>query len=57
MLPQILVRETDVRPYEFQDLLPADTRFKILVFSGDTTDAAQRIKEEVHPRRGTEPGV
>jgi phenol 2-monooxygenase len=46
ILPQILVRAADARPYELQDLLPADTRFKILVFAGDTTDAVQRTKVE-----------
>lgn len=33
--PQILLRAADARPYELQDLLPADGRFKILIFSGD----------------------
>lgn len=46
MLPQILVRAADARPYELQDLLPADTRFKVLIFTGDTTDAAQRANVE-----------
>lgn len=46
ILPQILVRAADARPYELQDLLPADTRFKILIFAGDTTKIAQRIKVE-----------
>jgi len=46
ILPQILVRAADARPYELQDLLPADMRFKILIFAGDTTQVAQRIKVE-----------
>jgi phenol 2-monooxygenase len=46
MLPQILVRAADARPYELQDLLPADTRFKILIFAGNITDAVQRMKVE-----------
>lgn len=33
--PQVFVRAADSRPYEIQDLLPADTRFKVLVFGGD----------------------
>ena len=41
MLPHVFVRAADARPFEIQDLLPADTRFKLLVFAGDTTDAAQ----------------
>ncbi|KAF8333838.1 FAD binding domain-containing protein [Amanita rubescens] len=39
--PQILVRAADGRPYELQDLLPSDTRFKVLVFAGDTLSADQ----------------
>ena len=35
MLPQIFIGAADVNPVEMQDLLPADTRFKILVFAGD----------------------
>jgi phenol 2-monooxygenase (NADPH) len=46
ILPQILVRAADARPYELHDLLPADMRFKVLVFAGDTTDSAQRAKVE-----------
>lgn len=37
MPPQMFVRASDARPVELQDLLPADTRFKILVFGGDVT--------------------
>lgn len=44
MLPQILIRAADACPYELQDLLPADTRFKILIFAGNTTDETQRAK-------------
>ncbi|KIM55982.1 hypothetical protein SCLCIDRAFT_133449 [Scleroderma citrinum Foug A] len=34
MLPQIFVRAADSRPVEIQDLLPADIRWKVLVFLG-----------------------
>ena len=44
MIPQVLVRATDGRPYNIQDLLPADARFKILVFTGDTGNAEQMAK-------------
>ncbi|KAF9038555.1 FAD binding domain-containing protein [Panaeolus papilionaceus] len=37
LLPQVFLRAADGRPYEIQDLLPSDGRFKLLVFSGDTT--------------------
>lgn len=52
MLPHVFVRTADARPYEIQDLLPADTRFKVLVFAGDTSDADQlarvrRLAEDI----------
>ncbi|KAF7964521.1 hypothetical protein HWV62_6261, partial [Athelia sp. TMB] len=46
MPPQVLLRAADGRPIELQDLLPSDTRFKILVFAGDTTESSQRAKLE-----------
>lgn len=42
IVPQIIVRAADGRPFELQDLLPADVRFKLLVFSGDMDDELQR---------------
>ena len=33
--PQMMVCAADGRPYELQDLLPSDARFKVLVFAGD----------------------
>lgn len=46
ILPHVFVRAADGRPYEIQDLLPFDTRFKILVFAGDTSNESQndRVK-------------
>ncbi|GJE93871.1 phenol 2-monooxygenase [Phanerochaete sordida] len=44
MRPHVFVRAADARPFEVQDLCPADTRFKVLVFAGDTSDAAQRAR-------------
>ncbi|PCH36394.1 hypothetical protein WOLCODRAFT_82152 [Wolfiporia cocos MD-104 SS10] len=41
MLPHIFIRAADSRPVEIQDLLPSDTRYKVLVFTGDTTDKSQ----------------
>jgi phenol 2-monooxygenase len=34
VIPQLVMRAADARPIEVQDLLVADTRFKILVFTG-----------------------
>ena len=42
ILPQVFIRAADARPFEIQDLLPADTKFKVLVFVGDTTVAEQK---------------
>ncbi|KIJ11904.1 hypothetical protein PAXINDRAFT_171529 [Paxillus involutus ATCC 200175] len=38
MLPQIFVRAADALPVQIQDMLPADVRFKVLVFMGILTD-------------------
>ncbi|KIK79749.1 hypothetical protein PAXRUDRAFT_36365 [Paxillus rubicundulus Ve08.2h10] len=38
MLPQIFIRAADMRPVEIQDMLPADTRFKLLLFVGHLTE-------------------
>lgn len=46
MPPQVIVRVADARACELQDLLPSDTRFKILVFAGDTTNPTQRVRVE-----------
>ncbi|KAI6160821.1 FAD binding domain-containing protein [Pisolithus thermaeus] len=41
MLPQVFVRAADARPVEIHDLLPADTRFKILIFLGSTAEESR----------------
>ncbi|KAF7377670.1 hypothetical protein MSAN_00189900 [Mycena sanguinolenta] len=40
MPPQLFIRAADGRPVELQDLLPSNTLFKLLVFTGDTVTAA-----------------
>ncbi|KAJ7040745.1 FAD binding domain-containing protein [Mycena alexandri] len=40
MPPSVLLRAADFRPVELQDLLPSDTRFKLLVFTGDADPEA-----------------
>jgi len=47
MPPQILIRAADSRPFELQKLLPSDSRFKVLVFAGDTSLPSQRAKLNV----------
>ncbi|KAF8726096.1 hypothetical protein AX14_008078 [Amanita brunnescens Koide BX004] len=39
--PQTVVCAADGGPYELQDLLPSDSRFKVLIFAGDTLSAEQ----------------
>lgn len=39
--PQIVLRAGSNQPVEIQDLCPSDTRFKILVFTGDVHTQAQ----------------
>nr|VWO97643.1 Efflux pump FUB11 (Fusaric acid biosynthesis protein 11) [Ganoderma boninense] len=46
MLPHIFIRAASSQPIEIHDMLPADTRFKILVFAGNMADVAERAKLE-----------
>lgn len=43
MPPQVFIRAADARPYEIQDMLPSDTRFKLLFFVGYVTE--ERVGE------------
>ena len=47
MPPQTFIRAADARPFDIQDLLPSDTRFKVLAFVGNITHERQseRINE------------
>ena len=56
--PQVIVRAADSRPYEIQDLLPSDIRFKILVFSGNSTDEGRKaLLDEMATKLAGENGV
>lgn len=44
--PQKFIRAADAWPFEIQDLLPSDFRFKLLVFTGDFSDPAQKTRVE-----------
>ncbi|KAL1709258.1 FAD binding domain-containing protein [Schizophyllum commune] len=46
MPPYPFMRAADSRPVDVQDLMPADLRFKLLVFAGITSDTSQL--ERVH---------
>ena len=52
----MFVRAADGRPYELQDLLPSDTRFKILVFAGNTADTAQAARVQALAEAMGSPG-
>lgn len=58
MPPQILLRAADSRPVELQDLLPSDTRFKFLLFTGDMSSPLQQGKlSELSQRLGRPEGL
>ncbi|KAL1941310.1 hypothetical protein VTO73DRAFT_7522 [Trametes versicolor] len=46
MVPHVFICAADARPVNIQDRLPADARFKVLVFVGDITDkdTAERVR-------------
>ena len=44
VLPQVFIRIANAEPVQIHDLLPADTRFKVLIFSGDLSDHDDRAK-------------
>ncbi|KAL5513394.1 hypothetical protein ACEPAH_3793 [Sanghuangporus vaninii] len=46
MPPQIVLCAANGRPYELQDFLPSDTRFKLIVFAGDLDAQVQRGRVE-----------
>ncbi|KAI1791861.1 FAD binding domain-containing protein [Ganoderma leucocontextum] len=41
LIPHDFIRAADARPYNIHDLLPSDTRFKVLVFAGNSAEAVQ----------------
>ena len=45
--PQTVVCVADGRPYELQDLLPSDARFKVLIFAGNTLCVEQLSRVNV----------
>ena len=55
LLPQVFVRVADGRPYEIQDLLPSDARFKILVFAGDISQESQVARVKACSEQFTRP--
>lgn len=44
LIPQTIIRSADARPFEIQDLIPSDIRFKVLVFAGNTKDPIQNAR-------------
>ena len=39
--PKVVLRAVDATPVEIQDMCPSDTRFKVLVFTGDISQSSQ----------------
>ncbi|KIN98008.1 hypothetical protein M404DRAFT_865513 [Pisolithus tinctorius Marx 270] len=44
MLPQVFVHAADARPVDIHDLLPADIRFKILIFLGSMEEESRVVE-------------
>ncbi|PIL30414.1 hypothetical protein GSI_07601 [Ganoderma sinense ZZ0214-1] len=44
VLPHVFIRVASAEPVHVHDMLPADTRFKILVFAGDLSDGDDRTR-------------
>ena len=42
--PHVFIRVANAEPIQIHDVLPADTRFKILVFAGDLSDQSDLAK-------------
>jgi len=43
-IPTVVLRAADCRPYNIQDLLPSDTRFKVVIFPGALKHDVQQAK-------------
>ncbi|KAI0794575.1 FAD binding domain-containing protein [Fomes fomentarius] len=44
LIPHVFIRAADARPYNIQDVLPSDTRWKVLIFAGNTADPTQAAR-------------
>ncbi|KAF8757742.1 Phenol hydroxylase, C-terminal dimerization domain [Rhizoctonia solani] len=44
LIPQTIIRTADARPFEIQDLIPSDIRYKLIVFAGNTKDVTQKAR-------------
>lgn len=56
MPPQVVLCAANGRPYELQDFLPSDTRFKLIVFTGDLDAQVQRERVEAFAREVSKDG-
>ena len=46
MLTHVFVRAADARPYELHDLIPSNTKWKLIVFTGDIgTGNTEQVKK------------
>lgn len=42
--PQVIIRAADAWPFDVQDLLPSDSRFKVILFAGDVKSELQKSR-------------
>jgi len=54
--PQVFIRAADAWPFELQDLLPSDFKFKLLVFTGDHNVPAQQARVRAFAEGLEKPG-
>ena len=56
MPPLTVVRAADARPYDLQELIVSDTRFKLFIFAGNVSgDAAQKDRLDAFVAEATSP--
>ncbi|KAH8110730.1 FAD binding domain-containing protein [Phellopilus nigrolimitatus] len=56
MPPQTILCAADARPFELQDLLPSDSRFKVVVFTGNLDAETQRAKVDLFAKEAAGEG-
>ena len=57
MIPHVFVQAADVRPVNIHDVLPSDTRFKVLVFAGNIARTEFKAKLDALAEQLDAPGA
>lgn len=55
MPPLVIVRAADARPFDLQELIVSDTRFKFFIFTGDLRDEVQKARLDSFVANATSP--